>query len=253
MDPATRHHLKGTFDAAATGYAKSRPTYPESAVAFLLGDHVDDVLDLGAGSGALTRLLHERTASVVAGEPSHNLLRELRRSSPETASAAARAELLPFHDASFDVVTVATAFHWFDPARALPEIARVLRSSGHLGLVWNTRSVTTAWESELDLLLRSAQPSSLQGDWATDAISALTSHPLFTEPTYAEFAHTQQLGRATFIELVASRSYVIALETPIRAELLDRVATLFDASADTSGYVQMSYRARCWRSPVRRR
>lgn len=252
MDPSTRRDLRGTFDAAAKSYAAARPSYPGAAVAFLLGDHDQDVLDLGAGSGALTRLLHRQAARVIAAEPSTNLLQALRESSPDAAVVEAGAEHLPFAGASFDVVTVATAFHWFDPIRALPEIARVLRLRGHLGLVWNTRIVNQGWTAEFDGLLRSAQPSTLQGDWGTGSVRVLSGHPLFTEPDYAEFAHVQQLDKAGLLDLVASRSYVIALSPEAHTSLLDRASALFASAADDSGHVQMPYVAKCWRAAVRR-
>ncbi len=252
MDPGTQHRLKGTFDAAAPRYVAGRPSYPAVAVDWLIGRRPGVVLDLAAGSGALARALVPCCASVVAAEPSRNLLFELRTAPPVAAAVQATAERLPFAGASFDVVTVATAFHWFDAEQALSEIARVLRPGGHLGLVWNTRAVTDGWAHDLDDLLRAAQPATLQGDWGTASVRALDQSEWFAPPERAEFPHTQRLDCTGLVDLVASRSYVIALAESARARLLAQVAALFDANADPGATLDLPYVAQCWKSAVRR-
>jgi SAM-dependent methyltransferase len=252
LDSETRGRLRGSFDHAAAGYAASRPGYPDEAVDWLLGAGAHDVLDLGAGSGSLTRPLTLRARRVVAAEPSRNLLTELRAEAGVVPAIQTSAELLPFAGETFDVVTVATAFHWFDAERALPEIARVLRPGGHLALAWNTRALTTSWTQELDDLLRSAQPSTLQGDWGTGSVHALDGSALFDPPEYAAFEHEQRATREGLVGLVASRSYVISLDPPDRDSLLDRVAALLDAHAVQDGTLGLPYRAECWRAAVRR-
>ncbi|MEJ7628015.1 MAG: class I SAM-dependent methyltransferase [Nocardioidaceae bacterium] len=250
MDAATQRRLGISFDRAADRYAASRPAYPDAAVDWLLAGRDGDVLDLGAGSGSLTRALTLRVARVVAAEPSPHLLAELRAGSCAVPAVRAGAELLPFAVASFDVVAVATAFHWFDAERALPEIARTMRRGGHLALIWNTRTLTVPWTHELDLLLRSAQPPTLHGAWGTDSVHWLEKSARFARPEYAEFDHVQLLDRDSLLALVGSRSYVISLPPPDQEALLAKVARLFDASADPGGTLALPYRAQCWRAGV---
>lgn len=251
MDASTRERLGASFDRAASSYAVSRPGYPDAAVDWLVGGAYGDVLDLGAGSGSLTRQLASRCRRVVAAEPSFNLLRELSAEPPSGGSAQASAEQLPFAAGVFDVVTVATAFHWFDPQRALPEIHRVLRPGGYLSLVWNVRSLTEPWTHDLRALLRSARPASLTGDWGAGSASALADSPRFEVPTYAEFSHVQPISRAGLAQLVASRSYVIALEAAARDALLVEVDAMFDRAARGAATLDMPYVSRCWRAIVR--
>lgn len=259
MDASTRERLGAAFDRAASSYAVSRPGYPEAAVDWLLDpdagtraaagtNATGGVLDLGAGSGSLTHQLAARVRRVVAAEPSLNLLRELSLEPPSSGMVQAAAEQLPFDAGVFDVVTVATAFHWFDSDRALPEIARVLREGGGLGLIWNVRSRTEPWTRALSALLRSVRPASLSGDWGAGSAQALDDSPWFAPPSYAEFPHGQRLGRSALMELVGSRSYVIALDEPQRVSLLAEVGDLFDITAGKALTLDLPYTSRCWRA-----
>jgi SAM-dependent methyltransferase len=49
-----------------------------------------------------------------------------------------------------DAVVVASAWHWMDPDTAVPEVARVLRPSGRLVIVWNRRDRSVPWVGELE-------------------------------------------------------------------------------------------------------
>jgi ubiquinone/menaquinone biosynthesis C-methylase UbiE len=121
------------FGRAARDYELGRPDWPPEAL-----DHVPlrrdaAVLDLGAGTGKLTRLLAARYRGVVAVEPDDGM----RALIGDVEAVAGAAESIPLPDRSFDAVFVGEAFHWFDGERALAEIARVLRRRGVLALLWN--------------------------------------------------------------------------------------------------------------------
>jgi SAM-dependent methyltransferase len=114
-------------------YELGRPEWPPEAL-----DHVPlgadaEVLDLGAGTGKLTRLLARRYRRVVAVEPDDGM----RAVITDGEALAGIAESIPLSNRSFDGVFVGEAFHWFDGDRALAEIARVLRPGGVLALLWN--------------------------------------------------------------------------------------------------------------------
>jgi SAM-dependent methyltransferase len=108
------------------------------------------VLDLGAGSGRLTRELAARFDSVIAVEPDD----EMRGLIDVGTVLCGSAEKIPRTDASVDAVFVGEAFHWFDAARAISEIARVLRPRGALSVIsthwWETDPPLP--ESVLELL-----------------------------------------------------------------------------------------------------
>jgi SAM-dependent methyltransferase len=246
-DPADMRRLAAGFDRGAAGYATHRPGYPDEAVAWLAGPNRCDVLDLGAGSGSLPAGLVSAGQRVVAAEPSWAMLGELGSRGLGAPVVQASAEALPFAQGSFDVVTVATAFHWFDASAALPQIASVLRTGGRLALVWNSRTMSGGWPETFGELLRGAQPPELVGDWGTGSVSAVEASPLFGPLEEASFPFSQRLDREGLIGLAASRSYVIALPDARRRRLLEHVGRLFDSAADTDGMVELGYAARCWR------
>ncbi|MDH5334239.1 MAG: class I SAM-dependent methyltransferase, partial [Thermoleophilia bacterium] len=128
-----------SFAEVADAYERGRPGYPGEAVAWLVGEPPRDVVDLGAGTGKLTRSLVAAGHRVTAVEPLPEMLERLRVAAPEAAAVPGTAEAIPLPDASADVVVSAQAFHWFDHDAALPESVRVLRPGGWLALVWNIR------------------------------------------------------------------------------------------------------------------
>lgn len=126
-----------SFDRVADEYERTRPTYPSELLDRLPLPPDAAVLDLGAGTGKLTRILAERYAGVTAVEPLANMRAVLQRIVRGATVLPGSAERIPLDDASVDGVFAAQAFHWFDKPVALPEIARVLRPSGVFAIVWN--------------------------------------------------------------------------------------------------------------------
>ncbi len=249
MDSETRLSHGVAFDRAAGVYAAARPGYPREAAAWLTGGPPQRVLDVGAGTGAFTASLVALGHDVVVAEPSAAMLDQLCVAVPDAQQVRAVAEALPFAVGAFDVVTVAGAFHWMEAERSVPELARVLRPGGRLGLVYNTREETTAWAAALTTLLRSVQPPALAGDWGAGSVSELDGSPLFGARAYREFRWAQQLDRERLVGLVASRSYVINLDDVRRAEVLATTADLFDHYAAGSPVLDLPYRTQAWTTP----
>src|SRR6185503_12958613 len=146
------------FDRAADAYERARPSYPDEAVALLVGalgiGPGRRVLDLAAGTGKLTRLLMPTGAGLVAVEPVAGMRARLLAAVPEVEVLDGTAEALPLPDGSVDAVVCAQAWHWFDSAAALAEVRRVLRpgparAAGGLAVVFNIRDESVAWVREL--------------------------------------------------------------------------------------------------------
>ena len=231
-----------SFGAVADAYERARPGYPREAVAWIAAD-AHEILDLGAGTGKLTRGLVALGRAVVAVEPSPEMAAQLSQAVPAARVFAGTAEAIPLPEASVDAVVAGQAYHWFDPPRALPEIARVLRPSGRLGLVWNSRDETVPWVARLSELLA-------QGAWGEGPEQSIEVSGLFGPVERAEFRLEQPLDRGSLLELVRSASGVAVLDEAARREVLAAVGRLFDAAA-TRGEVVLPYVTRCFRA-VRR-
>jgi SAM-dependent methyltransferase len=140
-----------SFESVAADYERHRPGYPEEALRWAAEQlglvPGARVLDVGAGTGKLTRGLVAVGFEVVAVEPGAAMLDQLRTVVPEAETFEAPAESIPLPDESVDAGFAGQAYHWFDRERALPELQRVIRPAGGLVLLWN-------WWNERDPLQR---------------------------------------------------------------------------------------------------
>jgi SAM-dependent methyltransferase len=238
----TRAARAASFGSVADVYERARPGYPDAAVHWLVGERAADVVDLGAGTGKLTRQLAAAGHRVVAVDPSAEMLAELRRAVPGVTAHVAPAEEIPRADGSADVVTVAQAFHWFDPSVALPQIARVLRPRGVLALVWNVRDESEPWVERLTGLIGSERVT------GEELGAAVAASGLFGPLEARSFAHAHVLDREGLRSLVASRSHCATRMPHEREQVLTAVERLYDESAGPEGlmlpYVTEAFRAR---------
>jgi len=231
-----------SFASVADAYERGRPEYPLDAVRWLTGEEAADAVDLGAGTGKLTRGLVALGHRVTAVEPLPEMLEQLRRKVPSATAVTGSAEAIPLPDASVDVVVCAQAFHWFDHPVALQEIARVLRPGGRLALVWNTRDDRDGWVSELsDVII--GRETVQDGD----VVEPVASSRLFGPVEAATFFHRQRLDRASLRDLVLSRSYCAVLPAAERELVLARVDALYAEHAAPSG-IEMPYLTECFRA-----
>lgn len=127
----------GSLDRWPEDYERGRPGWPAEAVAVADLPASATVLELGAGTGKLTRLLVQRFVRVLAVEPAASMRRLLVTHAPQAELLPGSAEATGAADTSVDAVFAAEAFHKFEGERALAEIARVLRPRSPLVLLWN--------------------------------------------------------------------------------------------------------------------
>ena len=220
MSDSAHAERAASFGAAADAYERSRPTYPEAAVDWLVPPAARRVLDLGAGTGKMTRLLAARGLDVVAVEPSGGMRAALERAVPGVTVLDGTAEAIPLPDASVDAIVVAQAWHWVDPPRASVEAARVLRPGGRLGLVWNIRDMSTPWMAELEELLRR------HGETDDDEPPVIGAP--FGPMEHHSVRWLYSIAPDALVDLVASRSYVIVMDEPTRRHLLDEVRQIVE-------------------------
>lgn len=139
----TRMARAVSFGAWADEYDDCRPSYPDTAVGWLIDD-ARRVVEVGAGTGKLTdRLIEQDDISLDVTEIDGRMLRVIRARYPTLQVHETGATALPVDAAAVDAVLVADAWHWFPKERAAAEVSRVLRPGGWLGCVWNDMAATT--------------------------------------------------------------------------------------------------------------
>lgn len=252
-DERQRHARAFRGDMAA--YARARPGYPRAALDWVLPTGAVDVVDLGAGTGQLTRSLLARTSRglrVTAVDPSPGMRAALTAALPGVAVLDGAGEDLPVADASQDAVLCAQAWHWVDPVRGGAEVARVLRPGGALGLVWNARDETGTWAAGFGDLLRGVGQDAAPGRSPAETSGGdgePDAGPLFALERGPDTRWTQRLEPDGLVDLAASRSHLLVLSAMDRVAVLVAVADLARrwAASTASGLVELDYVTRTWR------
>ena len=154
-----------SFNLNHQDYDTFRPSFKEELVnPFLvqlgLGEHDSatnkftfdtekTIVEIAAGTGKFTRNLvsngwdnsnAKNTNNLIIVEPSKGMLESFKKNFPQIKKEnihQAASYQLPLADNSADAVIIAQGFHWFSDSASLKEIARVLKPTGKLGLIWN--------------------------------------------------------------------------------------------------------------------
>ena len=245
MSTSDDHAL--SFGAAADDYDRARPTCPDDVVDWLL-DGVDGlIVDVGAGTGKLTRSLAARRNDVVAVEPDAKMRSILHANVPGAAARAGTAEHLPLAAGTAGLVTMAQAWHWVDVPAASTEIARALGRPGRLGLVWNYRSPADPWVARLSAALGGADSAGQMDD--IRASGPTTAAPFDScERRVVTWDHVMDVE--ALVSLAASRSYVIVRPQHEREQVLAAVRALGEERAGTDGSVRMPYETYAFRYDI---
>ncbi len=144
----------GSFGGIADHYERYRPGPPVEAVGWILPEGAHTVVDLGAGTGALSRLLVDQVDEVIAVEPDARMRSVLTDAVPGVRAVEGRGESMPLPDASADAVIASSSWHWVDLVPGLHEVGRVLVPGGVLGVVWSGPDPDGAFITEAQALLR---------------------------------------------------------------------------------------------------
>ncbi|MGY4897097.1 class I SAM-dependent methyltransferase [Micromonospora aurantiaca (nom. illeg.)] len=231
-----------SFGAAAAEYDRFRPRYPEAALRWALDGLLDaQVVDLGAGTGILTRGLLALTgpvAQVVPVEPDPGMRAQLAAATPGATALAGSAEAVPLPDGSADAVLAGQAYHWFDRERAHAEAARVLRPGGTFAPVWNIRDERVGWVAELTRIAH-------LGDNAGDVTQRYADFgAAFTAVEVGEFPHATTLTPDEVVGMLHTRSFWLTADTDERRRVDAELAELFAGHPDLAGRdaVELPYR-----------
>jgi SAM-dependent methyltransferase len=122
-----------SFGKVAARYEQFRLGYPPELVDQVLayaGGPIRTALEIGAGTGKATRAFAARGILVTATEPDPDMLRELRKSVPDSVTTLRAAfEELPVTQV-YDLVFAAAALHWTDPVERWSRVAGLLKPGG---------------------------------------------------------------------------------------------------------------------------
>jgi SAM-dependent methyltransferase len=238
-----------TFGAHADEYERARPEWPEEAARWLVPEGAELVVELGAGTGKLTRAVAALGVRVVAVEPDPRMLAVLRGLGLEGVNGSA--EAVPFDGGVADAVVGGSSFHWFELRPALREIHRVLEPSGRLAFGWNHRderhpTIARMSEAVYDAQARTRGPRWKTRDWAAE----ITADGLFRDVEHTLFEHEHQLPREALDDHLLSYSGVAALPEDERRRVSHEVAEILDADPSVSDggtlrlpFVVTAYRA----------
>jgi ubiquinone/menaquinone biosynthesis C-methylase UbiE len=233
-----------SFGPVADAYDRARPSYPEEAVNWMVGSGRSMVLELGAGTGKLTEVMHRAGHDVLATDPLEDMLEMLAKRVPPVHHVVATAEHIPVRSRSVDVVVCGQSFHWFDHDVAMAEIARVLRPGGTLSLAWNTYDEGIPWVKRLKRLISpQTDPESMS--------MPLMESPFFGFVDQKQFRFWQPHTATTLADLVRSVSHVATMSEAARADVLAKVDALYAEYGRGHDGMQVPYITRCYRAVVR--
>ncbi|HEX6952700.1 MAG TPA: class I SAM-dependent methyltransferase [Gaiellaceae bacterium] len=235
------------FGAHADAYERARPDWPEEAARWLVPEGAELVVELGAGTGKLTRAVAALGVEVVAVEPDPRMLAVLRARGLEGVEGSA--EAIPFDAGSADAVVAGSSLHWFELDLALPEIHRVVQPGGRFGFGWNHRDDRHPAIARMGEAISAAQARGLRWrsrDWPAELIAS----GLFGDVENARFEHVLELPREALRDHLMSYSGVAALDEGERRRVIGEVAGILDADESVSGdgrlrlpFVVTAYRA----------
>jgi SAM-dependent methyltransferase len=270
LAPEEKAKRANVFGQVASQYERFRPGPPTVAVDWLLPSHVTRVVDLGAGTGALTRLLVDRADEVVAVEPDDRMRSILVEQVPGVRAVSGRGESMPLPDGCADAVLASSSWHWMDPIPALHEVGRVLTPNGVLGTIWSGPDPEGAFFVQAQSLLAGqAGPSggtesnddraSVSGLIMGDAMRPASTLEIppgvpFDPPEHEFFTWDVALDADDLIGLLGTLSWVIGLPEDERGHLVAEARRLLGELLGIEGdvTVDVAFRADVWRSRPRR-
>jgi SAM-dependent methyltransferase len=236
-DPLHDYVSRG-FGATSDLYEQIRPEYPKAAVDILVRElgigRGRVVVDVGAGTGKLTRMLAPTGATLIAVEPVAEMRERLAESVPVAVPFDGAAEHMALRDGSADAITVAQAFHWFDADRALGEFHRVLAPTGRVGLIWNVRDRRVPWVAAFDVLVDAVdpeRPDHRTGNWR----AAFDRTALFGPLQERDVEYAQTLTAREVVDRAATVSSIASLPEAERERVLDRFRELAATHPDIRG------------------
>ena len=235
--------LRLTFDEDAERYNRARPGYPPALfddLAALAGIGSGcRVLEIGCGTGQATVPLAERGCEIVAVELGAHMAAVARRNLaqfPSVQVITSAFETWPLPPEPFDVVVVATAFHWLDPAVRVAKAAEGLRPGGALATVATHHVAGGTVEFFVDVQdcyerWDPTTPPGLRLTAGTDIPTddqELVRSGLFGPAQFRRYERDLAYSTAAYIDVLLTYSNHRAMEPERQQGLLNCIANLID-------------------------
>jgi SAM-dependent methyltransferase len=260
LTPEQKSERASSFGGVAAEYERYRPGPAPAAVDWVLPSRVRTAVDLGAGTGALSRLLVDRADRVVAVEPDDRMRAVLAASVPRVEARAGRGEAIPLPDASADAVIASTSWHWMDPVPTLREVGRVLVAGGTLGALWSGPDPDSGMVAQARAMLAGHGDGPAGPSGAALARALDNPHRLaqvleipdglpFDAPEHTVVRWDVALTADQLIGLLGTFSWVITMDEPTRAGVFDAARAVLRAEGvEGVATVAMAYRSDVWRA-----
>ena len=262
LTPEQKAKRAASFGGAAPHYERYRPGPPVEAADWLLPAPVRTLVDLGAGTGALTRLVVGRADEVVAVEPDDRMRAVLAQSVPGVRAVAGRGESIPLPDASADAVLASSSWHWMDLVPTLVEVGRVLVPGGVLAAVWSGPDPDLGLIAQARALLGGDGSSDIDDqNWAelsaalndrSALVQALEIPPglPFDQPERKVITWDAALNADELIGLMGTFSWMILMDDVARERLFETARRVLRDSLGVSGdvTVDIGYRAEVFKA-----
>jgi SAM-dependent methyltransferase len=244
------------FSNRVANYIKYRPGYPREIVGYLsefIGLRSDLVVaDVGCGPGQSTRIFLENGNRVFGVEPNDGMRAaaiEQLTEFPHFRAIDGTAEATTLQDASVDIVVAAQAFHWFDREKTRTEFQRILKSGGHIVLMWNERQLDTTLfliEYEKFLLKHATDYSNVRHE---NVDAQKLSEFFQNEYTSAVFENVQVFDFDGLKGRMFSASYMPGEDSPDAGTITSELSALF-AKHNENGRIKVIYDTRVYHSQV---
>jgi SAM-dependent methyltransferase len=263
LTPEQKAQRAASFGGAAAHYERYRPGPPVEAVEWILPRPARTVVDLGAGTGALTRLLVGRADEVVAVEPDDRMRAVLAEAVPGARAVEGRGESIPLPDADADAVIASSSWHWMDPVPTLTEVARVLVPGGTLAAVWSGPDREAPFLAQAQALLEGGQGQSGLDEQSTEELTDAMNDPVtftqgleippglpFEEPEHTAITWDVALNADELVGLLGTFSWVLLMEDEARTRLFETARRLLRDALGVEGdvTVDVGYRADVWKA-----
>ena len=255
---AEKSKRAGSFGGAASLYERYRPGPPLAAVEWFVPERVTRIVDLGAGTGALTRLLRDRADDIVAVEPDARMRAVLTEQVEGVRAVDGRGDAMPLDDHSVDAVLASSSWHWMDVVPTLREVHRILVPGGILGAVWSGPDPEGPFLAQARSLL--AQRSTDGGGEFAGRVLADADRPSstleippgsgFAPPEHDVITWDVALTADDLIGLLGTFSWIITMPDDQRAGVLAEARRLLDELLGVKDdvTVDVAFRAEVWRT-----